>query len=50
MQGQLQRERATLEKALAMLKLRDAEITHLTGIDVQMGPTRWAARRTTLKT
>jgi chromosome segregation ATPase len=49
-QGQLQRERAALEKAWATLKLRDAEITHLTGIVVQMGPTRWAARRTTLKT
>jgi hypothetical protein len=30
-QGQLQRERATLEKAQATLKLRDEEVTRLNG-------------------
>jgi multidrug resistance efflux pump len=36
-QGQLQREHAALEEARAMLKLRDSEITRLTGELVQEG-------------
>jgi hypothetical protein len=36
-QGQLQRERAALEEAQATLKLRDLEITQLSGKLVQEG-------------
>jgi hypothetical protein len=36
-QGQLQRERAALEEAQATLKLRDLEITRLSGELVQEG-------------